>query len=125
MLKGKLRAQYKGQEVEINLAECGYANYSVDCVYKYIKAKDKYSLTIWLKCNGIDCRFNMNPQEVDSRYITSTKEDVVGDICGVVEQLCETKFFDHYIERYEYEMQCFERGHDLFEKERKAAACNV
>lgn len=128
MLKEHIHAKFKGQTIEINLpTECGYADYSVECTYRYIKAREKYSLSMWLKYNGIDCRFNMNPQEVDSRYIASTKDTIVDNICEVVKQLCEAKFFDHYVERYEYEMMCFERGHDLFEKERlgKAEVCNV
>lgn len=121
-----LKAKFKGKTIEIALpAECRYGNYSAECTYRYDKVKEKYSVAIWLKYNGIDCKFNLNPQEVDSLYITSTIENIENDICGLIEQLCGSKFFDHYIERYEYEMKCFERGHDLFEKERKAEAVNV
>lgn len=29
----------------------------------------------------------------------------------------EEDFFTHYIQRYEYEMKCFERGDELYTKE--------
>ena len=27
-------------------------------------------------------------------------------------------YFDYFVERYEYELKCFERGNELFEMER-------
>ena len=35
-----------------------------------------------------------------------------------VEKLFASGLFDYYISRYEYELKCFDRGNDLFERER-------
>lgn len=36
----------------------------------------------------------------------------------IVEYACLNGFFEEYIQRYEYEQRCFERGNELFERER-------
>ena len=38
-----------------------------------------------------------------------------------VATLLSDGFFDYYIDRYEYELKCFDRGNSIIEKERLAA----
>lgn len=108
----------KGYTIEIKLPEeCGYKGYSVECRYQYNKSKEKYSLSMWLKVNGIDERFKIDSQEIDTQYISGTKENIRQNICRIVEQASLSGYFDHYIQRYEYEMRCFNIGNDIVEKE--------
>lgn len=113
-----LKYENKGYTIEIKLPEeCGYKGYSVECRYQYDKQKQKYSLSMWLKANGIDERFKIDSQEIDTQYISGTKENIRQNICRIVEQASLSGYFDHYIQRYEYEMRCFNIGNDIVEKE--------
>ncbi len=72
---------------------------------------------MWLKRKDIDDKFKIDSQEIDTQYISGTKESIRQNICRIVEQASLSGFFDYYIERYEYTCKCFDRGNDLFEKE--------
>lgn len=114
-----LRYKNKGCTIEIDLPEeCGYEGYSAECTYRYDKEKEKYLLSMWLKRKDIDDKFKIDSQEIDTQYISGTKENIKQNICKIVEQASLSGFFDHYIERYEYTYKCFDRGNDIFEKER-------
>ena len=118
-----LKYKNKGYTIEINLpSECGYEGYSVECTYKYIKSKEKYSLSMWLKHDDIDDKFKIESQEIDTQYIRGTRETITENICRIVEQASLSGYFDHYIKRYEYTYKCFDRGDKLFEKERLSNA---
>jgi len=114
-----LRYKNKGYTIEISLPEeWGYEGYSTECTYRYEKEKKKYLLSMWLKRKDIDDKFKINLQEIDTQYINGTKDNIKQNICRIVEQASLSGFFDHYIERYEYTYRCFDKGNDLFEKER-------
>lgn len=113
------KARYKGTTIEIDLPEeCGYAGYSVECTYRYDKRKEKYLLSMWLKRNDIASKFRIESQEVDTQYITSRRETITLDIRRLVEHASLVGYFEPYIRCYEYEQACFERGNELFEKEK-------
>lgn len=67
---------------------------------------------------------HLSSKKVDTQYIPGTRETIVENICRVVHQAATVadkngeKYFDHFVERYEYELACFERGNELFEQER-------
>ena len=100
--------------------EIGLKGYSVKCTYKYIKSKDKYRLSMWLKCDDIDDDFKIDCQEIDTQYISSTRESIENDICRIVEYASSIGYFNHYIERFDYTYKCFEKGNEFFEQERLA-----
>ena len=77
---------------------------------------------MWLKRNDIDDRFKIDSQEIDTQYISGTRETIRDNICRIVEQASLSGFFDRYIQRYEYEMNCFDIGNDLVESERLNAS---
>lgn len=114
-----MRAKFKGATIEINLPKGSKRNgYLVECTYKYDKKVEKYLLSMWLKRNDINNKFQIRSQEIDTQYITGTKETIVDNICRVVEQMCIHNFFNEYIDRYEYELSCFERGDEIICKEK-------
>lgn len=118
-----LRFENKGYVIKVNLPEEDkYKGYSVECRYLYDTQKEKYSLSMWLICKTIDHRFKIDSQKIDTQYINGTKETIRLNICRIVEQAAQTGFFDEYIEKFEYLMKCFDKGNELFEKERLGAA---
>ena len=113
-----MTAKYKGVTLEFDLKEYGYEGYVAACTYRYYKKLDKYSLEMELKHVDIGDGFRIDRQEIDTQYISGTRETITDNICRIVEQACLSGFFDEYIKRYEYTYQCFDKGNDLFEKER-------
>lgn len=114
-----LRYKNKGYTIEIALPEeCGHKDYSVECTYQFDKEKEKYLLSMWLKRNDIDDKYKIDSQEIDTQYISGTKENIRQNICRIVEQASSSGFFDFYIERYKYTHKCFEKGNEIFEEER-------
>ncbi len=113
-----LRYENKGYTIEINLPEeCGHEGYSVECTYQYDKEKEKYLLSMWIKRSDINDKFKIDSQEIDTQYISGTKETIRQNICRIVEQASLSEYFDHYIKRYEYIYKCFDKGNELLEKE--------
>lgn len=105
-----MRIVNKGYLVEFDISEYGHEDYVVQCCYKYnLKAK-KYDVTMWLGCHGIDDRFRIEFQEIDTQPVTSSKETIRDDLRGIVEYASTHNFFDKYIERYEYTYRCFDYG---------------
>lgn len=127
MYKELMRPKYHGNALTINLSNWGYPNYIAECAYHFDKKAEKYSLSIWLNRTDIEDRMKVSSKKVDTQYISGTKETIVENVCKIV-YYCSTvvnektgkKYFDRFVERYEYELACFERGHALFEQERLA-----
>ena len=112
-----MKCKSLGYVVEINLPEeCGYEGYSVECRYSFNKKKEKYSLSMWLKRNDIDDRFKIDSQEIDTQYISGTRETIRDNICRIVEQASLSGFFDRYINRYEYTYEFFDKGCEYFDQ---------
>ncbi len=119
-----MRPKFKGNTLTIELSDFGYESYFVECAYHFSKRKGKYSLSMWLNRNDIEDRIRLSSKKVDTQYISGTKETIIENICRIVHQAATVadengeKYFDRFVERYEYELKCFERGNELFEEER-------
>lgn len=120
MLREMMKPKFKGNDLVIKLSDFGYDNYFVECAYHFDKREGKYSLSMWLNCDDIEDRMSLSSKKVDTQYIFGTKETIIENICRVVHQACISGYFNYFIERYEYELACFERGNELFENERLA-----
>lgn len=124
MLREMMKPRYKGQYIEINLSNYGYKGYIAECTYYFDKQKDKYSLSICLSRNDIEDRMKLSSKQVDTQYISGTRETIIENICRIVHQAATVsdkngiRYFDSFVDRYEYELKCFERGNELFEQER-------
>ena len=72
----------------------------------------------------------VSSKKVDAQYLSGTRETIVENICRVVHYAVtavkddKTRYFDRYVERYEYELACFGRGNELFEQENAARSDN-
>ena len=75
-----------------------------------------YTTTLFLKENTVDTwklienaenlEFNANHNTINSAILKKVSEFLMDG------------FFDYYIQRYEYEMKCFDKGNSIYEKER-------
>ena len=123
MLREMMRPRCKGQTVEINLSKWGYKDYTVECAYYFDKKEDKYALSMWLTRSDIEDRMRLSSKRVDTQYISGTRETIVENICRIVHYAAtvaadgKARYFDRFVERYEYELACFARGNELFEQE--------
>lgn len=109
----------EGYTIRILLPEeCGHEGYSVKCTYKYIKSEEKYRLSMWLHREDIDDDFKIDSQEIDTQLIRGTRETIENNICRIVNQASLSDFFEKYIERFEYTYNCFEKGDEIYEKEK-------
>lgn len=114
-----IKAIYKGNTIEINLPkEYGYYGYSVECTYKYDKEKSKYLITMWLKRNDVDDKFKIDSENINTQFISGTKETIVDNICRIVEYASSSGYFDYYIDQFDYTYKCFDCGDELFTQER-------
>lgn len=127
MLKEMMKPKFKGNTLTIELSAFGYKNYSVECVYHFDKHVGMYSLSMWLNRNDLEDRMRLSSKKVDTQYINGTRETIVENICRIVHQAATVadkksgkRYFNHFVERYEYELACFDRGNELFEQERLA-----
>ena len=94
-----------------------YRGYAASCRYKYIKDKDKYSLSMWLKHKTIDSLFRIEYEGIDTQYISGDRDTIRDNICRIVQIMMEQSRFDYFIDRYEYDMKCFEKGSEILDAE--------
>ena len=91
-------------------------DYSVIAVKSYDQEEHNYYVDLYLKEKSVDKLDLIETAEslkfsVDYKTINSA-------ILKHIATLLSENFFDYYINRYEYELKCFDRGNELFEKER-------
>ena len=90
--------------------------YSVIAITGFDVENKVYITTLFLKDNTIDTwkliekaenlEFHANQNTIDSAILKK------------VSSFLEEGFFDYYIQRYEYEMKCFDIGDEIKQKER-------
>ena len=94
-----------------------YKRYAASCQYKYNKKKQKYSLRMWLKHSTMDQKYHVEYDGIDTQYISGTRETIRENICRIVKVMMEQKRFDYFIDRYEYDMKCCEKGAEILDAE--------
>ena len=121
------RAHYEneGYGMTISLSQFNpdkkYQNYAVFCQYRYEKDLQKYRLRMWLQhlCN--DSSYKIEFSDIDTQYISGTRKTIRANICRIVDQAMKSSYFDHFIERFEFEIACCDKGIGLVEEERSAS----
>lgn len=108
----------KGFVVEADLSKYGYDDYSVECTYQYDKEKGKYLLRMGLKPKHFNNRIKIEFNEIDTQYLSGTKENIERHIKKLIDFAASSKFFDEHINQFEYECKCFDIGNEILEKER-------
>lgn len=106
----------KGHMVEVMFPkEEKYNNYSVECRYQYLKDKEKYLVSMWLKRKDTDDMFKLEYQHIDTQLLSGDKFTIRQNICRVIEQAASVGYFDEYLIRFDYAYKCFEVGNSYFE----------
>lgn len=125
-LRELMQPKFKGNTLMIELSDFGYKNYFVECAYHFDKSNGKYALSMLLNRTDMEDRMMLSSKKVDTQYISGSRETIVENICRIIHQAATVvnkdgaRYFDYFVERYEYELACFERGNELFEQERLA-----
>ena len=91
-------------------------NYSVIAYANWNKDNNNYEVTFYIKRNDIDILELIENFE-NVPFINSDFKSIRVDIANHITTLLSDGFFNYYINRYEYEQNCFDRGNELFEKE--------
>ena len=94
--------------------------YSVIAVTGFDAENRIYNTTLFLKDNTID-NWKLVEQS-DKLEFHANQNTINSAILKQVSIFLEEGFFDYYIQRYEYEMKCFDVGNDLAESERLNAS---
>ena len=102
-----------------------YQNYAVACQYRYVRDKEKYLVQMWLCRKDLDSRFKLDHQDIDTQYLSGTRDTIRPNLCRVVEQGMRSGFFDSYIDNFEFICACFDRGLEIMESESAKGQANV
>lgn len=111
----RLRYEKAGDlALNINL-ENGYW-IRADALYNY--ESKRYDMAFYIKENTIDkytCIEDLNNQHVS---FDGSRKTIKSDILQYVSVLLSQNYFDGSIEHCEYEIKCFDKGHEIFEEEK-------
>ena len=98
--------------ITINL----HNGYSVIAVTGFDTENGVYATTLFLKDNTIDTwKLIENAENLEFH---ANHNAINSAILKQVSTFLQEGFFDYYIQRYEYEMKCFDKGNSIYEKER-------
>lgn len=116
-----IKYTYEGSSIMIPLTQFSeediYKGYAASCQYKFNKKEQKYMLCMWLKHKTMDQKYRVEYDGIDTQYISGTRDTIQENICRVVEVMMEQHYFDYFINRYEYDMKCCEKGAEILDAE--------
>lgn len=90
--------------------------YTIVVIKRFMKETGKYMLSLYIKESTIDIIDLM--EDFDKIEIESDSRKINSAILKIVSDYFSDGDFDYYIERCKYQQKCFDRGNELFEKER-------
>lgn len=93
--------------------------YTVIATGRWDNEKKKYYTTLRLRENTVE-KWDLI-EEAANTEMESDMKTIKRDLAQYVTNLLTDGFFKKYVERYEYELKCFDRGFEIMEKERKYA----
>ena len=98
--------------ITINL----HNGYSVIAITGFNAENRVYTTTLFLKENTIDTwKLIENAENLEFH---ANHNAINSAILKQVSTFLQEGFFNYYIQRYEYEMKCFDKGNEIYEKER-------
>ena len=89
-------------------------------IAKWNKETRNYTVNFMIKGTDIDVWDSINNDKTENITMESDIKSINRDMTKYITALFEDEFFKYYINRYDYMMNCFDRGNELFEKERLA-----
>lgn len=78
-----------------------------------------YKVSLYIRDNTTTLLDLIEKQE--NVEFDTTYKSINSAVLKYVAELLSEGFFNYYIKRYDYMIKCFDKGHELFEKERGAA----
>lgn len=90
-------------------------HYSVIAIAKWNKETEKYMTTLYLKENNVDLLDLMEKYE-DVEF-DSDSSSIRNDILQEVSKLNDHDSFKYYMDRYDLEQKCFDRGLEIVTRE--------
>lgn len=101
--------------IEINLDN----GYWVRADAKYNHDSKRYEVKFQIKENSIDKYSAI--ETLNNEHITfpGDRKTIKTEILRYVSSLLSQNYFDECVSSCEYEIKCFDRGHELFEEERR------
>ena len=94
-------------------------DYTVIAIKSWNQDDRKYTVQLMLKENTVD-KWDLI-EKAESLEFNVDYKIINKAILKHVASLLSDGFFDYYIDRYEYELESFDRGNSIIEKERLAA----
>ncbi len=103
-----------------NVVEVDLENgYNAVAMANWNNEKKKYFTTLLLHENTVN-KWDML-EDAANIEMESDMKTIKRDMAQHVTNLLTNGFFKKYIDRYEYELKCFDKGYEFFEKERNEA----
>lgn len=90
--------------------------YSVIAISGFNADAYNYTTSLFLKENSIDDWKLI--EDAENIEFNANKSTINSAILKYVSNHLEEGFFDYYIQRYEYEIKCFDKGSEYFDSER-------
>ena len=94
-------------------------DYTVISIKSWNPDEHKYTVQLMLKENNVD-KWDLI-EKAESIEFNVDYKIINKAILKHVATLLSDGFFNYYIDRYEYELKCFDRGNSIIEKERLTA----
>ena len=94
-------------------------DYTIIAIKIWNSDEHKYTVQLMLKENTVD-KWDLI-ENAESIEFNVDYKIINKAILKHIATLLSDGFFDYYIDRYEYELKCFDRGNSIIEKERLAA----
>ena len=94
-------------------------DYTVIAIKSWNPDEHKYTVELRLKKNSVD-KWDLI-EKAESLEFNVDYKIINKAILKHVATLLSDSFFDYYIDRYEYELESFDRGNSIIEKERLVA----
>lgn len=98
--------------ISVNL----HNNYSIVSFANWDKENNAYEVTLYLKRNDVDLLELIEKQE--NVVFDSDSKSIRTDMARYITDLFEEGYFDYYINRFEFEQECSNKGFDFYEEER-------
>lgn len=102
----------RGTVIEVNLH---YKNYLVRANILKSGGKESNTYDVMLELSRTDIG---KWDTLDEEHILLTSDNINLSVYSMIMDKFADGYFKHYIDRYEYELDCIDRGIELYEKER-------
>lgn len=111
-MEGIIMMRYKkhGETISVDLGN-GYSVWGM-ALWNY--ENHYYNMTLYLQDNAIQQLRLV--EEAENIHFKANRKILYAEMTRYIQKLIEDGFFVAYIEKYQYEMSCFDKGNEFFEQ---------